>query len=61
MRTGVALGFLGCAALLLRWSFIGNINSEIVDVKFRGPVSLKSFSCFEMTSSFVNRICHDAA
>jgi hypothetical protein len=34
--------------------------SEIVDVKYRGPVDLKYFSCTKVErSSFINRVCYD--
>jgi KTSC domain len=34
--------------------------SEIVDVKYRGPVNLKHFSCTNVErSSFIKRVCYD--
>jgi KTSC domain-containing protein len=36
--------------------------AETVDVKYRGSVDLKPFTCQSITkSSFVNRICYDVA
>jgi hypothetical protein len=34
-------------------------QAETVDVKYRGPVDLKSFTCTNTVSSFVNRVCYD--
>jgi hypothetical protein len=37
-------------------------DAESVDIKYRGPVDLKPFACQDITrSSFVNRVCYDAA
>ncbi|HVR56029.1 MAG TPA: KTSC domain-containing protein [Pseudolabrys sp.] len=36
-------------------------HAETVDVKYRGQVDLKPFTCQDTKSSFVNRICYDAA
>ena len=37
-------------------------SAEIISVKYRGPVSLAPFKCDEITrSSFINRVCYDAA
>lgn len=36
-------------------------SAETVDVKYRGPVDLKPFSCRDVVSSFVRRICYDKA
>lgn len=37
-------------------------TSETVDVKYRGPVDLKYFSCSEIDrSSFIRRVCYDRA
>lgn len=37
-------------------------HAETVDVKYRGPVDLKPFTCQPITkSSFINRVCYDAA
>jgi hypothetical protein len=46
----VALALFG----LFKWS------SEIVDVRYRGPVNLKYFSCTNVEkSSFIKRVCYD--
>lgn len=54
---------------MLRWAiaFAGMLfisswaNAETVDVKYRGSVDLKPFSCQDITrSSFINRLCYDA-
>ncbi|TFW54413.1 hypothetical protein CT676_40370 [Bradyrhizobium sp. MOS001] len=43
--------------LLSSWA-----EAETVDVKYRGPVDLKPFTCQEITrSSVVNRLCYDAS
>jgi hypothetical protein len=34
-------------------------RAEIVNVKYRGFVDLKPFSCTNTISSFVNRVCYD--
>lgn len=36
-------------------------HAETVDVKYRGPVDLKPFTCQSTKSSFINRVCYDAA
>jgi len=36
-------------------------QAETVNVKYRGPVDLKPFTCQDTKSSFVNRVCYDAA
>lgn len=36
-------------------------EAETVDVKYRGPVDLKPFTCQDTKSSFVNRVCYDAS
>jgi hypothetical protein len=36
------------------------VRSETVDVKYRGPVDLKTFECRETPrSSFIQRVCYD--
>lgn len=35
-------------------------GAEAVNVKYRGPVGLKPFTCRDTKSSFVNRVCYDA-
>lgn len=40
----------------------GVANAEVVNVKYRGPVPLDSFTCPPLKpSSFVKRICYDAS
>jgi hypothetical protein len=35
-------------------------RSEIVEVKYRGPVDLKHFDCSDISrSSFIKRVCYD--
>ncbi len=35
-------------------------EAETIDVKYYGPLDLKTFACTDVTrSSFVNRACHD--
>lgn len=44
------------ALLLATWA-----EAETVDVKYRGPVDLKPFTCQDIArSSFINRVCYDA-
>lgn len=35
-------------------------HAETADVKYRGQVDLKPFTCQNTKSSFVNRVCYDA-
>jgi hypothetical protein len=36
------------------------VRSETVDVKYRGPVDLKTFDCRDINrSSFIQRVCYD--
>src|SRR5260370_41126862 len=38
------------------------VRSETVDVKYRGPVDLKTFECRDINrSSFIQRVCYDKA
>jgi hypothetical protein len=38
------------------------VRSETVDVKYRGPVDLKTFACADTPrSSFIERVCYDKA
>lgn len=47
------------AATLATASFA---DAETVDVKYRGQVDLKPFTCQDITrSSFINRVCYDAS
>jgi hypothetical protein len=37
-------------------------KAETVEVKYRGPVDLKTFACQDVTrSSFIHRVCYDKA
>jgi len=49
-KTILLLAFLGVAGL---------VNAETVNVKYRGPVDLKAFTCETVTrSSLVKRVCY---
>jgi hypothetical protein len=40
--------------------FTAGVSSETVDVKYRGPVDLKTFECRDTPrSSFIQRVCYD--
>src|SRR5580692_4903985 len=40
--------------------FSGEVRAETVDVKYRGPVDLKTFECRDLNrSSFMRRVCYD--
>jgi len=48
--------------LTIAWTLAGATvaDAETVDVKYRGPVDLKPFTCQDVTrSSFINRVCYD--
>jgi hypothetical protein len=47
-------------ALLLLLLLTTTAHAETVDVKYRGQVDLKPFTCQITKSSFVNRVCYDA-
>jgi hypothetical protein len=48
------------AAILLL--IAAEVRSETVDVKYRGPVDLRTFECRDITrSSFIQRVCYDKA
>ncbi len=48
------------AALILLFS--AEVRAETVDVKYRGPVDLKTFECRDINrSSFIQRVCYDKA
>lgn len=52
----VALG------LLTVFLFTTDGRSETVEVKYRGPVDLKPFTCTDVSrSSFIQRVCYDKA
>ena len=41
---------------------VADPSAEIVNVKYRGPVDLASFSCVPTArSSFIERVCHNQA
>ncbi|QND70748.1 KTSC domain-containing protein [Tardiphaga robiniae] len=47
-------------AALLVLLFAAEVRSETVDVKYRGPVDLKTFDCRDTPrSSFIQRVCYD--
>jgi hypothetical protein len=51
----------GAAALCLLILTV-EVRSETVDVKYRGPVDLKTFDCRDTPrSSFIQRVCYDKA
>ena len=42
--------------------FAAEARAEAVDVKYRGPVDLKTFECHDINrSSFIQRVCYDKA
>jgi hypothetical protein len=50
------------AAALIVLLFTAEVRSETVDVKYRGPVDLKTFECRDINrSSFIQRVCYDRA
>ncbi|MFT4115932.1 KTSC domain-containing protein [Bradyrhizobium sp.] len=50
------------AALVLLAVYLLPSYGETVDVKYRGPVDLKTFACNDISrSSFITRICYDRA
>jgi hypothetical protein len=50
------------AAALLVLLFAAEVRSETVDVKYRGPVDLKTFECRDINrGSFIQRVCYDKA
>lgn len=53
---------LAILAVAISLSAAGAAEAEIVNVKYRGPVDLKPFTCSNISrSSFINRVCYDAA
>jgi hypothetical protein len=41
---------------------VTSVHSETIDVKYRGPVDLKTFECSDISrSSFIQRVCYDKA
>src|SRR6266567_1733879 len=56
-----AKGLLMIVAILL---FVGitfayRPRSEVVQVKYRGKVDLRTFKCTEVSATFVKRVCYD--
>lgn len=49
------------AAATIAAALTGAARAETVDVKYRGLVDLKPFTCTDTKSSFVNRVCYDKA
>jgi len=50
------------ATALIVLLFTAEVRSETVDVKYRGPVDLKTFECRDINrSSFIQRVCYDKA
>ncbi|WP_316189868.1 MULTISPECIES: KTSC domain-containing protein [unclassified Bradyrhizobium] len=50
------------AALSLLAFYLLPSHGETVDVKYRGPVDLKTFACSDISrSSFITRVCYDRA
>jgi KTSC domain len=40
--------------------FTTNARSETIEVKYRGPIDLKTFECRDINrSSFIQRVCYD--
>jgi hypothetical protein len=53
VRVVIAIGLL---------LFTTGAHSETVDVKYRGPLDLKTFECRDVNrSSFIQRVCYDRA
>jgi hypothetical protein len=58
--SGLQKGFLIAGAIVALVFTSVLKSSEIVDVKYRGPVDLKHFACTNTErSSFIKRICYD--
>jgi hypothetical protein len=50
------------ATTLVLLLFTAEVRSETVDVKYQGPVDLKTFECRDINrSSFIHRVCYDKA
>jgi hypothetical protein len=48
------------ASALIALLLTAEVRSETVDVKYRGPVDLKTFECRDINrSSFIQRVCYD--
>jgi len=49
-------------ATLLLHLFAAEVGSEIIDVRDRGPVDLRTFECRDINrSSLIRRVCYDRA
>lgn len=47
---------------LIALFFAAEARSETIDVKYHGPVDLKTFDCRDINrSSFIQRVCYDKA
>jgi hypothetical protein len=50
------------AATIFLLMLAAGVHAETVDVKYRGPVDLKTFECRDINrSSFIQRVCYDKA
>jgi hypothetical protein len=48
------------AAALFLLLFSAEVQSETANIKYRGPVDLKTFECRDTPrSSFIQRVCYD--
>lgn len=53
---------LWVASLALFGAYLLPSHGESINVKYRGPVDLTTFSCNDISrSSFITRVCYDAA
>jgi hypothetical protein len=58
----IRIGMISLLTVLFLLLFTAEVRSENVDVKYRGPVDLKTFECRDITrSSFIQRVCYDKA
>lgn len=52
----------GLLLLAFLFSTVAVVEAETVDVKYRGPVDLRPFTCTDTPrSSFIGRVCYDKA
>jgi hypothetical protein len=50
------------ATALIVFLFAAEVRSETIDVKYWGPLDLKTFDCRDISrSSFIQRVCYDRA
>ena len=48
--------------IIFLYVMTNSLAAEVVTVKYRGPLSLNPFNCWEITrSSFIKRVCYDDA